>query len=49
MKVSDWEFPNRHAPMLGEHTAEVLTQRLGYTTDRVAELELDGVVKTWKS
>ena len=47
MKLSDWEFPNRHAPMLGEHTAEVLTGRLGYEPDRVGELVTEGVVKTW--
>ncbi|MFT4656811.1 MAG: crotonobetainyl-CoA:carnitine CoA-transferase CaiB-like acyl-CoA transferase [Minisyncoccia bacterium] len=48
MKVRDWEFPNRHAPMLGEHTAEVLIGRLGYTAERVDELAVDGVVATWQ-
>jgi len=48
MKVRDWEFPNRHAPMLGEHTAEVLIGRLGYTALRVDELAVDGVVATWQ-
>jgi crotonobetainyl-CoA:carnitine CoA-transferase CaiB-like acyl-CoA transferase len=47
MKISDWEFPNRHAPMLGEHTVEVLTERLGYTPERVAELDGAGVVGIW--
>ncbi len=48
MKLSDWEFPNRHAPMLGEHTLEVLTGRLDYTPEQVAELEAAGVVKVWR-
>ena len=49
MKISGWNFPNRHAPMLGEHTVEVLTQRLGYSSERVAELAEEGVVKTWEA
>ncbi len=48
MKLSDWEFPNRHAPMLGEHTLEVLTGRLDYTFDRVRELAAAGVVGLWE-
>ena len=32
------------APMLGQHTHEVLTQVLGYTPDAVAELVAQGVV-----
>ena len=47
MKLSDFEFPNRHAPMLGEHTAEVLRDRLGYAPDRIDALVADGVVTTW--
>ena len=47
MKVSDWVMPNRHAPMLGEHTVEVLTQRLGCSRAEVAALEADGIVKCW--
>jgi len=47
MKLSGWEFPNRHAPMLGEHTFEVLTTRLDYPPERVAELNEAGVVKMW--
>ncbi len=30
--------PQRHAPLLGEHTFDVLTGMLGYDTDRVADL-----------
>ena len=29
IKWSDWESPNESAPMLGQHTVEVLTGRLG--------------------
>ena len=31
-------YPRRHAPLLGEHTFEVLTDLLGYDGDRIAEL-----------
>lgn len=47
MQLSDWTFPNRSAPMLGEHTAEVLAERLGYPADRIAELERDGAIGIW--
>lgn len=47
MKLSDWQFPNRHAPMLGEHTLEVLSDRLGMTTAEVAALDESGIVATW--
>ncbi|MFT7476005.1 MAG: crotonobetainyl-CoA:carnitine CoA-transferase CaiB-like acyl-CoA transferase [Verrucomicrobiales bacterium] len=48
MKIDDYSFPNNHAPMLGEHTAMILTERLGYTPERVDELDAEGVVKAWK-
>ncbi len=34
------------APLLGEHTAQVLSARLGYSTDKVATLEAAGVIRT---
>jgi CoA:oxalate CoA-transferase len=40
-------FPERlelHAPFLGEHNAEVLTDYLGYDAQRVAQLEQRGVL-----
>lgn len=46
-KFSDWDLPNRHAPMLGEHTAEVLAERLGLDAEAVANLVAAGVVDTW--
>lgn len=47
MKIDGHRFPNAHAPMLGEHTEMILTERLGYTPERVREMNADGVVKTW--
>jgi crotonobetainyl-CoA:carnitine CoA-transferase CaiB-like acyl-CoA transferase len=32
------------APLLGEHTSEVLRDWLGYDTDAVATLRRDGIV-----
>ena len=34
----------RDAPDLGEHTAEVLKERLGYTDEQIAELVVEGVI-----
>lgn len=48
MKIDGYSFPREHAPMLGEHTAMILTERLGYTAERVNELDAEGVVKAWK-
>jgi crotonobetainyl-CoA:carnitine CoA-transferase CaiB-like acyl-CoA transferase len=47
IKWSDWERPNAPAPMLGEHTVEVLTTRLGLDETAVKALAHDGVVKIW--
>ena len=47
MKFSDWEFPNRPAPMLGEHTMEVLSTRLGMSSEDLDRLTAAGVVKAW--
>src|SRR5205823_1314663 len=38
--------PDRRAPLLGEHTAEVLRQRLGVDDATLAELERDDVIGT---
>jgi len=46
MKFDDWSFPNLPAPMLGEHTAEVLSQ-LGYSAVDVGQLVEEGVAKVW--
>ncbi|MBW1684760.1 MAG: CoA transferase [Deltaproteobacteria bacterium] len=35
---------NRSAPCLGQHTAEILHEKLGYSEDRVCALEASGVI-----
>jgi CoA:oxalate CoA-transferase len=47
IKFSEWESPNLPAPMLGEHTIEVLTERLGIEESEVRRLATEGVVKVW--
>jgi crotonobetainyl-CoA:carnitine CoA-transferase CaiB-like acyl-CoA transferase len=47
IKFSEWDAPNRPAPMLGEHTVEVLTGKLGLDEPEVRRLAGDGVVKVW--
>ncbi len=47
VKFSDWDRPNLPAPMLGQHTKEVLTQRLGLGEGEVSELASEGVVMMW--
>jgi len=42
------DYPNRlelEAPLLGEHNEEILTGYLGYTAERVRELEAMGVIR----
>ncbi len=48
VKWSDWDSPNQPAPMLGEHTVEVLESRLGMTEDEVMALADSGAVGVWK-
>ena len=38
------ELPDLRAPLLGEHNAEVLRERLGYDAARIATLEKGGVL-----
>ncbi len=47
VKFSDWESPNESAPMLGQHTVEVLTQRLNLDESEVRNLADEGVVMSW--
>jgi crotonobetainyl-CoA:carnitine CoA-transferase CaiB-like acyl-CoA transferase len=35
----------RAAPLLGEHTDELLARHLGYNGDRIADLRRRGIVK----
>jgi crotonobetainyl-CoA:carnitine CoA-transferase CaiB-like acyl-CoA transferase len=44
-KMSDNPEPiTGAAPRLGEHTSQVLAERLGYSEQRVAELQAEGVL-----
>ncbi len=47
VKFSDWTSPVRSAPMLGEHTLEVMTGLLGLDESDVLAMEESGVVATW--
>lgn len=47
VKFSDWTRSNEPAPMLGQHTLEVLTERLGMSEAEVRDLASSSVVKTW--
>jgi crotonobetainyl-CoA:carnitine CoA-transferase CaiB-like acyl-CoA transferase len=48
IKWSDWESPNQPAPMLGQHTVDVLVERLGMDEATIRGLAEDGVVKIWQ-
>jgi crotonobetainyl-CoA:carnitine CoA-transferase CaiB-like acyl-CoA transferase len=48
MQFDRWSFPNRPAPVLGQHTVEVLVDRLGYDETDVARLAEDGTVGVWR-
>jgi crotonobetainyl-CoA:carnitine CoA-transferase CaiB-like acyl-CoA transferase len=43
------ELPDLRAPLLGEHNAEVLSERLGYDDARLAALASRGVLVEGKS
>jgi crotonobetainyl-CoA:carnitine CoA-transferase CaiB-like acyl-CoA transferase len=34
-------------PLLGQHTEEVLAERLGLTREQIEALEAQGVIQTW--
>ena len=47
LRFSDFPAPlDLEAPLLGEHNAEVLSRHLGYTAERIAELERRGVIRS---
>ncbi|MPZ59912.1 MAG: CoA transferase [Propionibacteriales bacterium] len=48
MQFDKWEFPNESAPMLGQHTEQVLIGRLGYDESGVTALAESGVVGVWR-
>lgn len=47
IKWRDWERPNEPAPMLGQHTVEVLTTRLGLAEEDIRQMADDGIVSIW--
>jgi len=47
VKFSNWKNPNLPAPMLGEHTVEVLRSRLGIEESQVRAMAREGVVAFW--
>ena len=44
LKLSDSAVKITSSPLLGEHTAEVLEQVMGYGADDVDKLRQDGVI-----
>ncbi|MDE0234605.1 MAG: CoA transferase, partial [bacterium] len=46
VKLSRWRHPNQSAPMLGEHTAEVLMKKMNYSPEAIEGLVDQGVVHT---
>jgi crotonobetainyl-CoA:carnitine CoA-transferase CaiB-like acyl-CoA transferase len=48
IKFSDWEMPSDPAPMLGEHTAQILSERLGLSAGEVDRLVAGFVVGVWE-
>ncbi len=49
MKISEWSYPNQPAPILGQHTAEVLLEKLAYSTEAIEELVARRIVQTGPS
>ncbi len=47
VKFAGWEYPTIHAPMLGEHTIEVLRDRLGIEEAAIEDLLDEGVLRAW--
>ena len=47
IQFDEWTFPNQPAPVLGQHTAEVLADRLGYDETEIARLAESGAVGIW--
>lgn len=47
MQFSAWQRPNEPAPMLGQHTREVLSDLLGYDNAEIERLVQDEAAKVW--
>lgn len=48
VKFSDWVMPSNPAPMLGEHTARILSERLGLPPGEIDRLVAEAVVGVWE-
>ena len=45
MKMSETPCEiTRHPPLLGEHTDEILLEKLGYGSEKIEELRQDGII-----
>jgi len=44
VKMSDSITEVKRSPLLGEHTEEILTQVLGYSTEELAEIKASGAI-----
>jgi len=45
MKLTDTPCEiTRHPPLLGEHTAEVLQEKLAYSSEKIEELRKENIV-----
>ncbi|MPZ52067.1 MAG: CoA transferase [Acidimicrobiia bacterium] len=47
VKFTDWRMPSQPAPMLGQHTTELLEEHLGYDASQIENLVRKGVVRAW--
>ncbi|MGI9610041.1 MAG: CaiB/BaiF CoA transferase family protein [Acidimicrobiia bacterium] len=47
IKLSEWQYPNEPAPMLGQHTSTVLADRLGLEPADIEDLIDRGIAATW--
>ncbi|MQA80552.1 MAG: CoA transferase [Streptosporangiales bacterium] len=48
IQYQDWTFPNATAPMIGQHTAEVLADRLGLDDATISGLAERGLIGVWE-
>jgi len=49
IKFSDMDVAVERSPLLGEHTAEILSQVLGYSEDEINEIAASGAVGELKA
>ena len=44
MRFTQFPTPDLQAPLLGEHNVEILQNYLGYSLERIKQLEVEGVI-----